>query len=84
MRTAKEAKEATSISVAGVLSTYCEKAIEEAISQGKYSTTIDLYNEPDCYLLAKILIGALEKLGYEATYNIGSQLSPRCDLTISW
>lgn len=84
MKTAKEARETTNISVAGVLSTYCEKAVEEAISQGKYSTTINLYDEPNCYSLVKTLMSALEELGYETAYYSGHQLDPCCDLTISW
>lgn len=84
MMTAKEAREATKTSVSGLMATYCEKAIAEAISQGKYATTIDLYGTPESYLLAKTLMEALEGLGYKTTYFTGSQFDPCCNITIEW
>lgn len=84
MMTANEAREATKMSVSGLVATYCEKAIAEAVSQGKYFATIDLYKEPDSYSLAKALIRGLQKLGYKTDYFTGSQLDPCCRLSIEW
>lgn len=84
MITAKEARALTEQSATEMVSTYCEEAIKEAISQGKYKATIDLSRFADPYAISRILIGGLEELGYKASYWAGCQWDPAHDLIIEW
>lgn len=84
MITAKEAKALTEQSSAEMVSTYCEEAIKEAISQGKYKATIDLSRFADPYAISRILIKGLEELGYKTNYWTGCQWDPAHDLIIEW
>lgn len=84
MITAKEARTLTEQSSAEMISTYCEEAIKEAISQGKYKATIDLSRSADPYAISRILINGLEELGYKASYETGCQWDPAYDLIIEW
>lgn len=84
MITAKEARALTEQSATEMVSTYCEEAIREAMSQGKYKATVDLSRFADPYAISRILIGGLEELGYKASYWTGCQWDPAHDLIIEW
>lgn len=84
MITAKEARALTEQSATEMVSTYCEEAIREAMSQGKYKATVDLSRFADPYAISRILIGGLEELGYKASYWTGCQWDPAYDLIIEW
>lgn len=84
MITAKEARALTEQSTTEMVSTYCEEAIREAMSQGKYKATVDLSRFADPYAISRILIGGLEELGYKASYWTGCQWDPAYDLIIEW
>lgn len=56
-----------------------KSAIQDAIRQGKYKAVIDLQRSGNPYEISKILISALEDLGYKASYYSGCQLDPAYD-----
>ena len=67
-----------------MVETFCESAIQDAIRQGKYKAVIDLQRSGNPYEISKILISALEDLGYKASYYPGCQWDPAYDLIIEW
>lgn len=84
MITAKEARALTEKSASEMVSTFCETAILDAIEQGKYKATVSLHGFNDPYAMSRILINALEDLGYKASYYAGCQWDPAYDLIIEW